>query len=298
MRRYLLLAVAAAVLAPAALASSNVPETIPLPNGWQPEGIAIGHGTTFYAGSRATGAVYTGDLRTGMGKVFIQPNGGAATGMKVDHGRLWVSGAQTGKGTVYDLKTGAVVREYQLAPGAPTFVNDVVVTNKAAYFTDSQRPVIYRVALGRHHEPGDVTTINLTGDYQHQAGFNLNGIDATDNGKTLLAVQSANGRLYAIDPATGVARTVDLGGTVLSNGDGILLRGRTLYVVQNSLNKIAVLKLKHDFRSGTLQRTITDPDFDVPTTIGLFGNKLYAVNARFSTPPTPDTTYAVVRTSD
>src|SRR4051812_44922594 len=214
MRRILLIAVAAALLAPAALARSSFPETIPLPNGWQPEGIAIGPGTTFYAGSRATGAVYAGDLRPGAGNVFIQPNGGAATGMKVDHGRLWVSGAQTGKGTVYDLKTGAVVREYQLATGAaPTFINDVVVTNKAAYFTDSQRPVIYRVALGRHHEPGDLTTINLGGDYQHLAGFNLNGIDAADNGRTLLAVQTANGRLYAIDPATGSAKTVDLGGT-------------------------------------------------------------------------------------
>src|SRR5690242_3025925 len=129
MRRILLAVVAAALLAPAALAKTNFPETIPLPNGWQPEGIAIGTGTSFYAGSRATGAVYAGDLRTGTGKVLIQPTGGAATGMKVDHGRLWVSGAQTGKGTVYDLKTGAVVREYQLAPGAPTFINDVVVTN-------------------------------------------------------------------------------------------------------------------------------------------------------------------------
>ena len=120
MRRILLLVVAAALLAPAALAKSTFPDTIPLPNGWQPEGIAIGTGTSFYAGSRATGAVYAGDLRTGAGKVLIQGAAGrAATGMKVDHGRLWVSGAGTGKGTVYDLKTGAVVREYQLAPAAP-----------------------------------------------------------------------------------------------------------------------------------------------------------------------------------
>ena len=59
-----------------------------------------------------------------------------------------------------------------------------------------------------------------------------------------------------------------------------------------------MLKLKPDFKSGSLKRTITDSDFDVPTTIGLFGNKLYAVNARFSTPPTPDTTYLVVKTKD
>ena len=43
--------------------------------------------------------------------------------------------------------------------------------------------------------------------------------------------------------------------------------------------------------------TITDPNFDVPTTVGVFGSSLYAVNARFTTPPTPDTTYTVVRVS-
>ncbi len=36
---------------------------------------------------------------------------------------------------------------------------------------------------------------------------------------------------------------------------------------------------------------ITDPDFDVPTTIDEFGKRLYAVNARFTTPPTATTPY-------
>jgi hypothetical protein len=92
-----------------------------------------------------------------------------------------------------------------------------------------------------------------------------------------------------------VASTVDLGGLVLTNGDGVLLAGLTLYVVQNFLNQIAELRLAPGLASGSLRRTITDPDFDVPTTIGLFGARLYAVNARFSTPPTPDTTYSVVQ---
>ena len=51
MRRLLLLAVAAALLAPAALANSNFPETIPLPNGWMPEGITAGEDTTIYVGT-------------------------------------------------------------------------------------------------------------------------------------------------------------------------------------------------------------------------------------------------------
>ena len=42
-------------------------------------------------------------------------------------------------------------------------------------------------------------------------------------------------------------------------------------------------------------RTITDPAFDVPTTVDDFGKSLYVVNARFTTTPTPDTEYNVVR---
>src|SRR5262245_10500569 len=94
----LALAVAAALAVPTALAKGSFPDTIPLPNGWRPEGIAIGTGTTFYSGSIPTGAVYAGDLRTGVGSVVIPGAAGrGATGMKVDHGHLWVSGAATGK---------------------------------------------------------------------------------------------------------------------------------------------------------------------------------------------------------
>jgi hypothetical protein len=52
-----------------------------------------------------------------------------------------------------------------------------------------------------------------------------------------------------------------------------------------------------DLRSGQgeIVAIITDPALDVPTTITEFGNSLYAVNARFGTPPEPDTFYDVVR---
>jgi hypothetical protein len=79
------------------------------------------------------------------------------------------------------------------------------------------------------------------------------------------------------------------------NGDGLLLQGKTLYVVQNTLNRIAIVQLTPDLASGTVSGFLTDPDFDVPTTIDRFGNRLYAVNARFGTPPGPSTTYAVVQ---
>lgn len=298
MRGIVLLVIACAALAaPAALAVGSYPETIRLPDGFQPEGIAIGNGTTFYVGSIPTGAVFAGDLRTGVGKIVVPgASGRAATGLEHDHGRLWVSGASTGKAFVYDAKSGALVREYQLAtgPGA-TFINDVVVTNEAAYFTDSNRNVIYKIARSKNGSPGAATSVPLTGDFQLVSGFNLNGIDATPNGKTLLAVQSATGKLFTIDPNAGTTKAVDLGGAVLTNGDGILLHGKTLYVVQNRDNKIAVVNLASDLTRGTVTRTITDPDLDVPTTIDRLGRRLYAVNARFGTATGSNARYDVVQ---
>ena len=142
-----------------------------------------------------------------------------------------------------------------------------------------------------------MTTIPLSGDYVHVAGqFNLNGIVATPDGKTLIAVQSISRKLLTIDPSTGVAATIDLGGYDLSNGDGLLLHGRTLYVVQNRDNKVAVFELSPDLSTATFVRAITDPgNLDVPTTIDRAGNRLYVVNARFGTTTPTDQAYHVVR---
>jgi hypothetical protein len=54
------------------------------------------------------------------------------------------------------------------------------------------------------------------------------------------------------------------------------------------------LRLNAKLTAARSARTLTDPDFDVPTTIAAKGKRLYVINARFSTPPTPETTYDVV----
>jgi sugar lactone lactonase YvrE len=299
LRTLALTALVVVATASAAVAKTAFPDVIALPNGWQPEGIAVGNGTTFYVGSIPTGAVYRGDLRTGLGSTLVQGvSGRAAIGIEHDRGRLFVAGGGTGKGFVYDARTGALVRELQLATGpGGTFVNDVVVTNRAAYFTDSQRKVLYRLALSQNGAPAEsAQVVPLTGDFQLVAGFNLNGIDATPDGKTLVVVQSATGKLFRVVAATGVTKEIVLdGGATVGNGDGLLLHGRTLYVVRNRDNQIAVVALAKGLASGTISRTITDSDFDVPTTIDRHGSSLYAVNARFGPPPTPATTYSVVK---
>ena len=284
-----------------ATSAQTFADVIPLPNGFQPEGIASGNGTTFYVGSIPTGAVYRGDLRTGEGAVLVPPHeeeGRAAIGLKCDPrtGYLFVAGGPTGFAYIYDGHTGADIDQIQLTTLA-SFINDVVVTKDAAYFTNSFQPELYSVPLANNGQPlGTSETIPLTGDYVFTPGqFNANGIAATPNGKTLIIVNSADGALYKVDPNTGVATSIDLGGASVPNGDGILLQGKTLYVVQNVLNQIAVIQLSSDYTSGAIVDTITSPLFRVPTTIARFGDSLYAVNARFDTPPTPSTEYEVVR---
>jgi sugar lactone lactonase YvrE len=308
MRKLIVTFAALASLAvPVALAQSVYPEKIALPDRFAPEGIEIAHGNTFYVGSVQTGAIRTGNLRTGTTAPLVPgaaaPGTRGATGIEYDRGRLWVAGAGFGTARVYDAETGALLREYQLAiPAAPppapsgTFINDVVVTKEAAYFTDSQRPVLYRIALSKNGAPGDLTTIELGPEYVHVPGqFNLNGIVATPSGKMLIAVQSFSRKLLLIDPSTGAATTIDIGTYDLVNGDGLLLQGKTLYVVQNRSNKVAVFELSDDLTKATFVRAIEDDDFDVPTTIDRAGERLYVVNARFNRTTPTDQSYHVVK---
>jgi sugar lactone lactonase YvrE len=163
--------------------------------------------------------------------------------------------------------------------------------------------VLYKVPLNSRGLPaGPVVTLPLTGDFDFDAtpgAFNGNGIDATPNGKTLVLVNTATGKLYTVDPNTGIATDIDLGGDTLPSGDGIVLDGKTLYVVQNFLNQIAVVHLTSDLSSGVVRIPITSPDFRIPTTAAEFGHALYAVNARFDVVPpgnpAPDVEFEVIR---
>jgi sugar lactone lactonase YvrE len=304
-----LLPVASAVLAlvfasiTQAAARPVFPPVIPLPNGFQPEGIAVGRGTTFFVGSIPTGAIYRGDLRTGEGDILVPPHEERmAIGLDFDSrsAYLFVAGGPTGKAFVYDSETGELLAEYQLTPQENTFINDVIVTREAAYFTNSFQPFFYKVPLGPAGElleSPDIQAVELIGDFMQVEGFNANGIAATPDGKYLIIVHSSFGTLSRVDPETGYAALIPLSGMADSVpfGDGILLEGRTLYVVQNQLNQIAVVELSPHLTSGEIVELITDDNFRVPTTVASFGRYLYAVNARFGTPPTPDTEYEVIQ---
>lgn len=266
------------------------PDSFPLPDAFQPEGIAIGRAPFAYFGSLANGDIYRASLVTGRGEIISAGPGTQSVGLAIDdRGRLFVAGGATGDARVVDTRTGRILASWTLA-SAPTFVNDVVLTPKGAYFTDSEQPFLYKVPLSLRGEP---VRIPLSGDLVYQTGFNVNGIERTPDGRNLLVVQSNTATLFRVDPDTGVAKAVDLGGYALTNGDGLLTIGHTLYVVQNMANLVAVFKLDHSGRKGRLTGTRTNPNFDVPTTVAAYRDRLYLPNARFGVEVTPETTYSV-----
>ncbi len=286
-----------------AASAASFPGIIPLPVGFQPEGVAVGRGHMIYSGSLLNGAIYQADLSTGEGNLLFPGMAGrAAAGLAVDDrsNLLYAAGAFTGEGYVYDLGSGQPAATLPFSAGA-AFINDVIVTRAAAYFTNSFSPELYRVPLGpggRLPDPIAFDTIPLTGDFQSVPGaFNANGLEATPDGRWLIVVNSALGALYRVDPQSGVARQIDLGGGAVPSGDGILLAGQTLYVVQNFLNQIGVVHLNRDLTAGTIGTALTSPDFRIPTTAARFGSGIYAVNARFNLgiPAPPGTEFEIVR---
>jgi sugar lactone lactonase YvrE len=279
-------------------AATPFPAVIELPGATSAEGIATGVGSTFFAGDLFKGDIYRGDLRSGSASLFVDaPDGRMALGLKVDvpHDLLFVAGGFTGQGYVYDAHTGTDVAVLQLAnPASGAIINDVIVAGGAAWFTDSAQPHLYRVAIGADGSIGAPTTLVVSGPAAHLTGpFNMNGIAATANGKTLIVAHSADGALYTVNPATGASAAI--AGADVPNVDGILLEAGRLWAVQNFNNQVTELRLSPDLSSATTEGIITSPLFQVPTTVARQGSRLALVNAKFDTglPPTA-TSFEVV----
>ena len=130
-----------ALTATATAASAAHPDQqIVLPGATSAEGIAKGVGSTFYAGD--------------LFRRRHLPRGPAAPHRRVVHrcaapvawrwawpstcdtGLLFVAGGFDGTAHVYDTNTGATVATYQFTD-SPSVINDVAITRKGAWFTDS-----------------------------------------------------------------------------------------------------------------------------------------------------------------
>jgi len=280
------LALALAPLSP--VAAHERPDRIALETGSLPEGIAAGPGRTFFVGARSDGDIYVGDVRSDTVTRLVDETtaGAAAVGMFYDRrsGLLWVAGGgplALGLGTVTAYDGAREV--FQTSVDDAGFLNDVVVTRDAVYVTDSGSPALVVVPLDRSGRPaGPAERLPLTGDYEQPDGFGANGIRELPGGGLVVV---SGGVLYAVDPATGVADTIEVSGRQLSGGDGLELRGKRLYVVNGyGGDEVVVLRLAGDGRSARTVGVIreSDPDqLDRPTTAALVAGSLYVVNGRF-----------------
>ncbi|MFI5804139.1 superoxide dismutase [Streptomyces sp. NPDC051561] len=306
-RRRLLTASAAlggaALLSPlgtaqAAAGGARWPTQFPLPNGFRPEGIAIGDSPHAYFGSLGDGSVYRASLATGRGSVVLRGLGGSTVGLKTDdRGRLFLAGGLSRQIRVADPRGGRHLAVYDV-PGAQ-MVNDVVLRPGIAWFTDSYRAVLYGVPLGRHGElpaARDLVVRPLTGDWVQGDDFAANGIERTPDGRALIVADTvaAGGSLMRVDPRTGVARRIDVGALKLPDADGLLLRERLLYVVQQRQSAIDVLRLNESATHGRFVTRLTDPRFRIPTTAAAWRDRIYLPNARFDVEPVPTTEYDAV----
>jgi hypothetical protein len=296
-------------------ADKPFPTQVPTLDGSQPEGFAIGKGATAY-NSSPDGSLYKVDLRSGQGEVLVDiqdPFDCSKLGMRVDErtNYLFVAGCVYGNAFVFDADNGALIMRYELNnSGEFGVVNDLTITKDAVYFTDSFRPVLYRLPLSPNGavplDQGAATEIPLPPEFTLDPSTDPccggNGIVSTPDGKTLIIGHSNLARLYRLDTASGDVEEIAVNGPLTGFLDGIAMQGKTLYIMTPydppgppvSIDKIQVVELDKDYLSGTLVEEITDPDnLDGVASGAIFGSSLYVNNARYATPfpPAPDTPF-------
>lgn len=288
----LALAVVATVTLTSGVASAQTggAQTFPLPGEEvYPEGVAYDPATgDFFVGSSQGGAVFRGSVgEPGTeAETFLEPGADGrsmALGMKVDdQGLLFVAGGESGRMFVYDTGSGELVDRFDNGAD-PTFVNDVALTpDGSAFFTDSANPELYRVFPDGSGGYEAESYLNFEGTpAEYTEDFNLNGIAATPNGRYLIVVNSGSGQLFRIDTGTKEVAKIETGGADLTNGDGLLLEGRTLYVVRNQYERIVPVELSADYLSGSAGESFTDDSLMYPTTIAAYDGRLLVVNSQF-----------------
>jgi sugar lactone lactonase YvrE len=274
--------------APAAAAPAA--DVIVLPGASSAEGVTVGRGSTFYAGELFGGDIFRGDLQRGTAEPFIDaPPGQMAVGLKFDDpsGLLFVAGGFSGQGYVYDAISRVAVATYQFGAPDESLINDVVITQDGAWFTDSAQPKLYFVPIGPTGLLGDFSVLTLSGPAADIVGdFSLNGIAATPDGRTLIVAHSGNGALYTVDPLTGESELL----VEIAGPDGILYEAGRLWVAQPFLNQVTRLRPSPDLTGAVVEEVITSDLFQTPTTVAVHGNQLAVVNAKFDTgiPPKAD----------
>jgi WD40 repeat protein len=252
-----------------------------------PEGIAYDQASgSVFVSSTTDGTIFRGDDSEETLAAFLAPGADGRTtavGLEVDDdGHLFVAGGATGFVWVYDGATGALI-ERMSGGSSPTFINDIAVDGDGvAYITDSMSPVIYRVIPDGAGGYTLERWLALTGTpIVYTTGFNLNGIVVSQNNRYLFTIQSNTGKIFRIDIATKEIVQVDVGGAVFTAGDGLWLRGTSLYVLQNQQALITEIRLQPNQARGTVVSSTTDESFRFPTSLVGARGRFLVVNSQF-----------------
>ena len=279
---------AAAAPAPATLTAIPLPADVSYP-----EGIAYDpSGQVFYTANAVDGTVAKVDLRTGQGTTLVKSGGlsplvpgvfPVALGMKVDgRGRLWIAGGSTARVYVVNARTGAVLANMEAkAPGSGT-LNDLVVTPTGVYVTDTRRPVLWRINPSPPFQPQAWLDLSSS-PIEYGQGANLNGIAATPDGRSLIVGHMSKGLIFHVDTVSKAITPINIGGESLAAADGLVLDGRTLYVVRQAAGEVVAIAMAADFKSGRVQARLQDPRLMFPATAAKAGDRLLVVNTQFNT---------------
>lgn len=285
----------AATAAPAAADGRHRDEGYDLPEpGILLEGIGYDRraDVIYVSGVNDGGRIYRAEVGSGALEVWQPGNTDGRTtarGIDVDRdGRVYVAGGPTGRAFVY-ARSGELLAALEAPAG--TFFNDAWVgRDGSAYVTNSNQPQIWRIS-----EAAGVWSLDLWLDAADRipvvvgpGQFNLGGIVETADGRYLLVAQGNSGRLWRVTKATRKVVEVDLGGTALTNADGIVLKGRTLWVVQNFSRQVTEVSLRDGYTSGRVKEVTPTPVDRTFTTAKLVHGDLLAVDSQFGLPqPSP-----------
>lgn len=248
-----------------------------------PEGMAVDNQGTIYVGSAMDGTIYRAEAGAETAEPFITPSGAkpfTTIGMKVHDNTLWIAGGSGGRVYAYDLDSKEKVIDLTTPKTKATFLNDLVVSRAGdVYINDSMRPILFKISAG---EKRIESWLKFEGTpYTFDKGINSNGIVMTPDDSYLIVVQMDAGKLWRIATESKDVVEIDLGGETVVGGDGLVLAGQTLYVVQQPANKVATVELSSDWLKGEVTHTLEDPTLGWPATAALIDDTLYVVNSQF-----------------
>ena len=276
------------------LAQSDI-RTLPLPDAAAyPEGVTVDPiSGAVYANSANTGVIFRIDPDSGAAAVIADPLDlgdtppakpvSVALGLKADgQGRIWVAGARTGSMHVVDIATGERLARFT-TPEGPWLINDVALTSDAAYFTDTLRPVLWRVSRDSISDAALEPWLSFEGTVlEYGEDPNLNGIVATPDGRYLIVVLMKTGRLYRIDTRTREVTAINTGDSALDGGDGLALVGRRLFLVRQSAGEVVALDLSIDLSAAVEVKRIKPTELAWPATVAVRGDRLIVANSQLN----------------